>query len=58
MERKKLKVVNKIVYLGVTLKSTGGCKKEKARIQAIGNKTRSDNGKCLTRIPNMKLDIL
>jgi hypothetical protein len=46
----KLKEINKIVYLGVTLNSMGGCKKEKARIQAIGNKTRSDNGKCLTRM--------
>jgi len=58
MEREKLKVLNNIVYLGVTLRSMGGCKKEKVTIQAIGNKTRNGNGKCLTRTPNMKVDML
>jgi hypothetical protein len=29
MERKKRKIVNKITYLEVTLKSMRGCKKEK-----------------------------
>jgi hypothetical protein len=58
MERKKLNVVNEIVYLGVTLKSMGRRNKEKVRIQAIGNKTRSGNAKCLTRTPNMKVDML
>ena len=58
MGRKKLKVVNKIVYLGVTMKDMGGGEKEKGRIEAIGNKTRSGNSNCLTRTPNMKVDML
>jgi len=58
MERKTLKVVNNTVYLGITLKIMGGCKTEKVRIHAIGNKTRSGIGKCLTKKLNMKIDML
>jgi hypothetical protein len=37
MEEKNLKLINKILYLGVTMESMGGWEKEKARIQVIGN---------------------
>jgi len=58
MGRQKLKVANNTVYLGATLKIMERCETEKIRIQAIGNKTRSGIGKCLTKKLNMKIDII
>jgi hypothetical protein len=51
-------VVNEISYLGVTLESTGGCNKHKMKQMVKGNQSLVAINKCLTRTPDMRVQIL
>jgi hypothetical protein len=51
-------VVNEISYLGVILESTGGSNRHKMKQMAKGNKSLVATDKCLTRTPDMKVQLL
>jgi hypothetical protein len=51
-------VVYEISYLGVSLENAGGWKKYKMKQTVKGNQTLVAIDKCLTRTPDMNLNIL
>jgi hypothetical protein len=51
-------VVDEINYLRVTLKNTGGCSEQKARLTADGSQSVVDTGKCLAKTVDIKAEIL
>jgi hypothetical protein len=53
-----IEVVNEISYLGITLESTGGWNRHKMKRMVKGNQSLVAIDKCLTRTPDMRLQLL
>ncbi|KDR17814.1 hypothetical protein L798_08243 [Zootermopsis nevadensis] len=58
MNGKIIETVKEICYLGVTLESTGGWAKQKAKVVAKGKQALVAIDKCLARMPHMRINIL
>jgi hypothetical protein len=58
MESQQIEIVKEIDYLGVTLESSGGWSKEKAKQKVKGIQYVAAIDKCLTRTPDMGVKLL
>jgi hypothetical protein len=58
MESQQIEIVKEIDYLGVTLESSGGWSKQKAKQKVKGIQYLAAIDKCLTRTPDMEVKLL
>jgi hypothetical protein len=58
MEGHKIDIVREITYLRIKPECTGGWRRQKVRITAIGNHSQIAIDKCLTTMPNMRASML
>jgi len=53
----KLEAINDITFWGLKLESTGGWRRQRATIKTIGSHSLIAFDKCLTRMPNMRVNL-
>jgi hypothetical protein len=58
MQGHKLEIVSEVTYVGIKLESKGGWRRQKSRITTIGNQSLLAIDRCLTTMPNMRVNLL